>query len=200
MAIVERIHWILATTDGLDLFTDHHNLIFLFGPLTVYSDHSQTSLRKVLRWAVHLSAYNCTGVHIKGVDKVWADLLGRCSAPAVIRRLVNIPIFLPPPHLISNGLLGLISSLNRKHFKSIVRRIEFKKMEYGRIRQVLFGFPTIQSTFNLVCVLFQTPVQVAIVGRHRPSLPCDNILSGHFYLQMLGPTTPLASIVFLQWE
>lgn len=91
MATVERMHWLLATTDGFDLYTDHHNLIFLFDPLAVVPDLSQTSLRKVLRWAVRLSAYNYTCVHIKGVDNVWADLLGRWSAPVVIRRLVKIP-------------------------------------------------------------------------------------------------------------
>lgn len=77
MATVDRMHWLLATPDGFDLFTDHHNLIFLFDPLTVLLDLSQTSLRKVLYWAKHLSAYNYTCVHSQGVDSVWADLLGR---------------------------------------------------------------------------------------------------------------------------
>eukprot|EP00171_Calliarthron_tuberculosum_P004016 IDg4016t1 len=81
MATVKRMHWILATSDGFDLFTDHHRLIFLFDPLAVVPDLSQTSLRKVLRWAVHLSACNYTCVHIKGTENVWADLLGRWSAP-----------------------------------------------------------------------------------------------------------------------
>lgn len=63
MATIERMHWILATTDGFDLFTDHHNLIFLFDPLAVVPNISQTSLRKVLRWAVRLSAYNYMHPH-----------------------------------------------------------------------------------------------------------------------------------------
>lgn len=92
MATVDRMHWVLATPDGFDLFTDHHNLIFLFDPLAVVPDMSQTSLRKVLRWAVRLSMYNYTCVHIKGVDNVWADLLGRWSVPSTIRRLVHIPV------------------------------------------------------------------------------------------------------------
>lgn len=53
---------------------------------------SQITLRKILRWAVRLSTYNHTCVHIKGIDNVWADLLGRWSSPKIIRRLVCIPV------------------------------------------------------------------------------------------------------------
>lgn len=49
MATVERMPWLLANSGGFDLFTDHHNLIFLFDPLAVVPDISQTYLRKVLR-------------------------------------------------------------------------------------------------------------------------------------------------------
>lgn len=56
MATIDRMHWILATPAGFDLFTDHHNLIFLFDPLAVVPDLSQTSMRKVLRWTVRLNA------------------------------------------------------------------------------------------------------------------------------------------------
>lgn len=92
MATTERMHWLLATPDGFDLYTDHQNLIFLFDPLAIVPDLSQTSLRKVLRWSVRLSTYNYTCVYIKGVDNIWPDLLGRWSAPAFVRRLVNISI------------------------------------------------------------------------------------------------------------
>lgn len=49
---------------------DHNNLIFLFDPISVVSDMSQITLRKVLRWAVRLSVYNYTCFHIKGDDNV----------------------------------------------------------------------------------------------------------------------------------
>ena len=93
MATVERMHWLLATPSGFDLFTDHHNLIFIFDPVAVMPDLSQSSVRKVLRGAVKLSAYNYMCIHIRGIDNVWADLLGRWSAPPsrTIRRLVHIP-------------------------------------------------------------------------------------------------------------
>lgn len=50
MATVERMHWFLATDRGFDMSTDHNNLVFLFDPLAVVADLSQTTLRKVLRW------------------------------------------------------------------------------------------------------------------------------------------------------
>jgi len=91
IATLDRLHWIAATQSGFDLYTDHRNLIFLFDPLSVVPDLSQTSIRKVLRWAVRLSIYNYTCVHIKGTDNVWADLLGRWSAAPTVRRIVHIP-------------------------------------------------------------------------------------------------------------
>lgn len=76
LATVDRMHWALATTCGFDLFTDHNNLIFIFDPLSIMPDLSQSSLKKVLRWAVRMSIYNYTCVHISGEENVWADLLG----------------------------------------------------------------------------------------------------------------------------
>lgn len=92
MKTINRIHWILETIDGLDLFTDHQNLIFLFDQLEVVPDLSKSSLRKVLRWAVTPSEYNYMCVHIKRVDNVWTDLLGRWSAPSMVRRIVQVPV------------------------------------------------------------------------------------------------------------
>lgn len=77
LTTLQRMHWRAATPAGFDLFTDHNNLIYLFEPLSIVHDMSQNTLRKVLRWAVRLLAYNCTCVHIRGTENVWADLLGR---------------------------------------------------------------------------------------------------------------------------
>lgn len=93
LATVQRMHWLLGGPDGLDLFTDHNNLLFIFDPLAVVADLSQTTLRKVLRWAVRLSAYNYTCVHHNVVNNGWVDLLNRWynPTPSTIRRLVSIP-------------------------------------------------------------------------------------------------------------
>ena len=91
MATVDRMHWILCTSQGFDLYTDHNNPIFILNPLSVIPDLSLPTLRKGLRWAVKLSLYSYVCIHITGIDNVWADLLGRWAVPKVIRRLVRIP-------------------------------------------------------------------------------------------------------------
>lgn len=87
MATVERI---LETADGFYLYTDHHNLIFLFDPLAVLSDLSQSYLREVLRWAVSLSSYNYTCVHIKGTYNISADLVSLWTVSDVVCRVFNV--------------------------------------------------------------------------------------------------------------
>ena len=91
MATIERMHWLASSPAGFDLFTDHNNLIFIFDPLSLSPDLSQTSIRKVVRWAVRLCAYNYTCIHISGADNVWADLLSRWHIGFKIRRLITIP-------------------------------------------------------------------------------------------------------------
>lgn len=55
MATTDRMHWILATTEESELYTDHLNLIFSFDPLGTVLDLAASSLRKVPRWAFRLS-------------------------------------------------------------------------------------------------------------------------------------------------
>lgn len=90
MAGVDLIHWLLATDRGFDLFTDSKSLVFLFDPTAVVADLSQTTVRKVLRWAVRPSAYTCTCVQITGKDSVWADLISRWTLLPLLRRIVSI--------------------------------------------------------------------------------------------------------------
>ena len=91
MATIERMHWIASIPTGFDLYTDHNNLVFLFDPLSLAPDLSQSSLRKVIRWAVRLCIYNYACIHISGDDNVWADLLSRWFPQRTIRRLIHIP-------------------------------------------------------------------------------------------------------------
>ena len=93
MMCTEKMHWLASEPTGFDLYTDHNNLIFLFDPQAIQPDLSQTAIRKVLRWAVRLSAYNYVCIHIKGSENVWADLLSRWATLSnnTIRRLVTVP-------------------------------------------------------------------------------------------------------------
>lgn len=92
LGTLDSTQWVLDTTDGSNLYTDHNNMISIFDPLSVFLNPSQTPLRKSLRWPgkLRIYAYNC--FHVKRKDNVWADLLGRRSAtPATVRRLIRIP-------------------------------------------------------------------------------------------------------------
>ena len=55
MNSVDRMHWLVAIPAGFDLYTDRNNLIFVLDPLIVVEVMSQSSIRKVLQWAVKLS-------------------------------------------------------------------------------------------------------------------------------------------------
>lgn len=92
LATVDRMHWLPATSNGFDRYTEHHKLVFLFDALAVVPDLSQTSLRKVLRWAVRLGSFNYTCIHILGVDNVWAGLLSRWTVPVTVHRIVSVPV------------------------------------------------------------------------------------------------------------
>lgn len=48
MVTVERMHCLIATGRGFDLFTDHDNLIFHFGLTAVVVDLSQITFCEVL--------------------------------------------------------------------------------------------------------------------------------------------------------
>lgn len=49
MATLERFRWMAAKPDGLDLYTDPHNSIFIFDLLSLLPDFSASAICKVLR-------------------------------------------------------------------------------------------------------------------------------------------------------
>lgn len=55
MASVEQIQYLVAISDGSDLYTDHKNLVFIFDLLAIVPDLEKATVRKVLRFAVRLS-------------------------------------------------------------------------------------------------------------------------------------------------
>lgn len=94
IATVERLYCLAATLAGFDLLTYHNSLIFIFDPLAIHPDLTQSSVRKVLRWSIRLSSYNYTFIHIPGELNIWVDLLSRWIFPHTIRRRISIPPFL----------------------------------------------------------------------------------------------------------
>lgn len=66
-----------GTSSGFDLYTNHANLVVIFEPLAIILDLGKAAERKVLRWAVHFSAYNYTCIYINGLKMYrrtyWGD-------------------------------------------------------------------------------------------------------------------------------
>lgn len=54
MKTLDKIHWLVADPQGFDLYTEYNSLIYIFDPTTVVTDSSQTTIRKVVGWAVRL--------------------------------------------------------------------------------------------------------------------------------------------------
>ena len=127
MATIERTHWLVSDPKGLDIFTDHNNLIFRFDRLSIQTDLTEPASFKVLRWAVRLSASIYVCVHIKGEEKIWADLISRWTSPPtpIIRRLVPLPALLS----ISNSKLTWPTAHSIKIEQSL-HRISLKLIKH----------------------------------------------------------------------
>ena len=83
-AVVEsaiRLDYILLRPEGFFLFTDHRNLTYIFNPISVSPGISKMVANKIERWALKLSSFRYTIVHISGEENCWADLLSRWAFP-----------------------------------------------------------------------------------------------------------------------
>lgn len=155
MKTVQRMHVLLATCDGFDLFADHHNLVFLFDPLFVVSDLFQTTTRKLLLRAVLLTAYNYTCVHIKGFGDVWADVLSRWTPASNVWFKYQICPHHPRRSL--NGLPLPRSSLAKISLPMLFLPTSSHLMAFGRISQVPSGSLTIATFLQLrLCIIAHT--------------------------------------------
>jgi hypothetical protein len=81
MAACDRLSWLLHRPDGFSIFTDHHNLTYIFNPYGHNPGLSSHTAAKLLRWALKLSSYRHTIEHVPGVENIWPDLLTRWAAP-----------------------------------------------------------------------------------------------------------------------
>jgi hypothetical protein len=75
---VERLrHLLLLRDEGLRLFTDHRNLIYVFDPILRDNDFKKQAVDKLCRWASKLFALKLVIEHIPGESSIWADILSR---------------------------------------------------------------------------------------------------------------------------
>lgn len=77
MAKVEHIHHILTMPQGLNLYTDHANVVSIFGRLEILPNLGRAPVRKALHRAVCLYACNYTCIHINSSENIWTDLQGQ---------------------------------------------------------------------------------------------------------------------------
>lgn len=174
MTTLDRTHWIAATPDGFDLYTDHNKLIFLFDPLSVVPDLSATSTRKVLRWAVRLNMYIYTCYHSKGDENVWADLLSRWSTTqTTVRRIVRVPevpsssdanFEWPSPSAIAKAQEDNAARLLQASFKPTISGLSKTPP--------LYGFPTPPTIFISAFALSPTLVHPVTAARARRKKSC----------------------------
>lgn len=138
MATIERINWKLATSYGFDLFTDHHNLIFLLDPFSVAPDLSQTSLQKFLCWDVKLSTYNYTCMtYRESITSVLTFLVvGMSTLPFVV--WIKFRFSLRHLKYILNGHNRLSFRINSGRTVLLVHLIWNSSRGYGGIPTVLF--------------------------------------------------------------
>lgn len=183
MATVERMHWLLATHRGFDLYTDHNNLVFLFDPTAVVADISQTTLRKVLRWAVRLSAYTYICVHIPGCDNVWADLISRWTPSPTLRRLVSVPVL---PSSSSADFLwpspDEVSCAQQEHLASRPPQVSPASDGLYKTASGAIWIPDASNDLQLrLCVIAHTGP-----SGHRAGQPTEDALAGRFFWSTLS--------------
>jgi hypothetical protein len=57
IASCTRLDWLLHRPDGFSLFTDHHNLIYVFHPHGHNLSLSAHTAAKLTRWAIRMASY-----------------------------------------------------------------------------------------------------------------------------------------------
>src|SRR4051812_9984401 len=81
-----RLDVLLVRQSGFHLYSDHHNLTYIFHP-TGHGVSKRASLERLSRWALRLSSIpNCVLHFISGSDNIRADQLTRWGGPAPTTR------------------------------------------------------------------------------------------------------------------
>lgn len=86
------MHWLHLPIRGVDLYTTHNSLVFLYDPTWIVANLFLTTLQTVLRCAVRLSPYSYTCIHVPETENVWANFLSEWTALRIILRLVSVPV------------------------------------------------------------------------------------------------------------
>ena len=89
---ISRLEYLLIRERGFHLYTDHHNLTYIFRPQAL-GVSKRSSLDRLARWSISLSAIpNCIISLIARTDNVWADLLTRWGSASLLRNRSPAPV------------------------------------------------------------------------------------------------------------
>lgn len=94
---VSRLDYLVQRPEGFLLFTDHKNLTFIFNPVSLKTPIPKHVANKIERWALILSSFHYTIVHISEEENCWADLLSRWGASPTESPSTKISALLTAP-------------------------------------------------------------------------------------------------------
>jgi hypothetical protein len=148
IASCNRLDWLLQRSDGFSLFTDHHNLLYVFNPGGSHGSQSALSAAKLIRWALRLSSFSYTIEHVPGTDNVWSDMLTRWYSYwlrwlPISTRLLN---GLLPQRFVPCKTRLLPPSLPKTTLTSTP-----SLMVYTARPRVRYGYQPLPKTYSYVC-------------------------------------------------
>lgn len=73
---VERREYLSMRPENVNLYIDHANLVIIFSPEKA-ADNFSKSTHKGKQWAITISHFDCTIVHLPGIENVWAEISSR---------------------------------------------------------------------------------------------------------------------------
>ncbi len=84
---IERLGQVLIRPGGFRIFTDHMNLVYIYG---LYRTQKINVMCRYDRWAVKMIQYRYTIEHVPGERNLWADLLSRWGVKAKGRTTTSV--------------------------------------------------------------------------------------------------------------
>jgi RNase H-like domain found in reverse transcriptase/Reverse transcriptase (RNA-dependent DNA polymerase)/Integrase zinc binding domain/Integrase core domain len=192
IAACDRLDWLLQGAAGFSLFTDHHNLLYVFNTNGQHGATSAHSAAKLIRWALKLSSYRYSIEHVAGSDNVWSDMLTRWAAPA---RLARVSALLMAP---------IAPTLDDSFVWPTAREIRLLQDASLTQNGSYFDAPAAERPTLVDKELYRTPggqvwippesielqLRICIVahsghGGHRGRLPTTNSITALFYWKTL---------------
>lgn len=201
LSTIKRIHWLTTTPVGFQLLTDDNNFMFIFDPLAFVSDLKQTSVRKVLRCAVALSAYSYVFHHLRGDENVCAGLVD--GAYLSFDRWSPSQLFHAQKLQTLTGLV--IHSIEAFKTLFLLPLRTSCMMVSGAPLTIAFGFLTPSPIYCYAYVLSLTVDQQVTADFTLPSYTCQrlfigvpsSLISGTLFLCVFIAYRPPATLMFL---